>query len=74
VTDPLHPIGPRDRDIEPVRPLPRLARRGDREAPDPEHEEPPHREHSAERHPDPVIEQPPPPEIDDGNPHIDVRV
>ncbi len=72
MTDSIHPIGPRDRDIEPVERLHRLAREGKRDRSDAEEGEA--HEHAPERRADPVIEQPPPPDIDDGNPHIDVRV
>jgi hypothetical protein len=72
VTDPIHPIGPRDRDVEPVQRLNRLPRDGKREQPDENETE--DREHASERHADPQPEQWIPPEIDDGNPHVDVRV
>lgn len=69
--DPIHPIGPRDRDVEPVQRLKPLRRDGGRERPDQQHEEA-RRGDTPQR--ESLPEQPPPPENDDGNPHVDVRV
>lgn len=73
MTDPIHPIGPRDRDVAPVQRLQRQARDAHRDQTDPEGGQ--GRERPPERHGAPQPEPDVAPNIDDGgNPHIDVRV
>jgi hypothetical protein len=68
--EPILPIGPRDRDVEPVlrvRQAPREGRKDER----PDSRE---RETAREQSQDQPEEPPVPYEGDDGGPHIDVRV
>jgi hypothetical protein len=66
--DPIRPIGPPERDVEPVVRVTRSSPEGRRERPDPRDE----------RHPGPPRrppgEQPPPPDDESGTSLIDVRV
>jgi hypothetical protein len=64
--DPIRPIGPRERDIEPVVRVTRSSPDGGREHPG-EHEPAPRREPQ----PEPVV---PPPDEESGSSLIDVRV
>jgi hypothetical protein len=70
--DPIHPIGPRDRDVEPVQRLLRPSRDGGRRQPGPQDGEA--HDGAPENKGQPNAEQPEGPVIDDDNPHIDVRV
>jgi hypothetical protein len=66
--EPIQPIGPRERDIEPVLRVPPLSRDGGRERPG-QHD---HDEDEQPRRKPP--EQPAPPDGEDGTCLIDVRV
>jgi hypothetical protein len=66
--DPIRPIGPRERDVEPVVRIKRSSPDGRRERPD---------EHEGEqprRHPEPETPAAAPPDQESGSSLIDVRV
>ena len=67
--DPIRPIGPPERDLEPVVRVNRSAPDAKRERPDPREGEQRER-----RPPQPPVQQPPPPDDESGTSLIDVRV
>jgi hypothetical protein len=66
--DPIRPIGPPERDVEPVVRVARSSPEGRRERPDPRDEKRPGQPRR------PPGEQPPPPDDESGASLIDVRV
>ena len=72
MTDQIRPIGPRERDIEPIYHAHRVSPDGGRGGSDPQ--EPPPRRQAPRHAPEPVVEVVETGDAEGGGPHIDVRV